>query len=67
MTTLNTTTDVRVEEEVIEHAPDIHPDELYASQPEPWAEWETRLVLYSIGIGIAGLVVLGALINMFLL
>ncbi len=66
---MSTTTETipRMEEEVIESAPDLHPDSLYASEAEPWADWETRLVLYSIAIGLAGLVVLGALINIFLL
>lgn len=36
-------------------------------EPEPWAEWETRLCLWSIGIGIVALVILGLLINQFLL
>jgi len=67
MSSVDTTTELRVEEEVVEQAPDLHPDELYASKAEPWAEWESRLVLYSIGIGIAGLVILGTLINIFLL
>jgi len=35
--------------------------------PEPWETWETRLVTWSISIGIVGLVVLGTLINLFLL
>ena len=61
------TTSMRVEEKAVDEAPELHPDELYSSQPEPWADWETRLVLYSIVIGIAGLVVLGTLINIFLL
>ncbi|MBO8128169.1 MAG: hypothetical protein H0Z39_03085 [Peptococcaceae bacterium] len=30
---------------------------------EPWEPWETKLVWYSIGIGIAGLVILGVIIN----
>ena len=60
------TTDLRVEK-TAEQAPELHPDELYASKAEPWADWESRLVLYSIGIGIAGLIILGTLINIFLL
>jgi len=56
-----------VEEKVVEEAPDPHPDAMYSSTPEPWADWESRLVLGSIAIGIAGLVILGALINIFLL
>ncbi len=36
-------------------------------EPETWELWETKLVLWSLLIGIAGLVVLGILINIFLL
>lgn len=36
-------------------------------EPEPWEPWETKLVLYSIGIALIGLVVLGILINTFIL
>lgn len=35
--------------------------------PEPWEAWETKLVMYSIGIAIVGLVVLGILVNTFIL
>jgi hypothetical protein len=35
--------------------------------PEPWELWETSLVLWSLLIGIGGLIVLGTLINIFLL
>ncbi|WP_316977711.1 hypothetical protein [Shumkonia mesophila] len=35
--------------------------------PEPWEKWETQLVVWSVGIGIAGLIVLGTLINIFIL
>lgn len=36
-------------------------------EPEPWELWETSLCLWSLVIGIAGLVILGTLINIFLL
>lgn len=36
-------------------------------EAEPWESWESRLVGWSIGIGFVGLVVLGLLINIFLL
>ncbi len=36
-------------------------------EAEPWEHWETQLVGWSIGIGLAGLVVLGFLINAFIL
>lgn len=64
---MSTTTETISRMEEPEAAPDLHPDSLYASEAEPWADWETRLVLYSIAIGLAGLVVLGTLINIFLL
>jgi hypothetical protein len=35
--------------------------------PEPWEKWETQLVVWSVGIGIAGLIVLGTLINIYIL
>lgn len=35
--------------------------------PEPWEKWETQLVMWSVGIGVAGLIVLGTLINIFIL
>lgn len=36
-------------------------------EPEPWEKWETQLCLWSIGIGLAGLVILGVLVDLFLL
>ncbi len=41
--------------------------EVEIDECEPWEEWETKLVTYSIGLGIAGLVVMGALVNAFIL
>jgi hypothetical protein len=35
--------------------------------PEPWERWETRLVLGSLALGIAGLLVLGWLVARFVL
>ena len=37
------------------------------SDPEPWEDWESKLVIYSILIAIIGLVILGALINWLIL
>ena len=37
------------------------------SEAEPWEAWETKLVLWSLGIAIMGLVILGWLINTFIL
>ncbi|WP_455222580.1 hypothetical protein [Kaarinaea lacus] len=36
-------------------------------EPEPWEAWETKLVIYSIGIAFVGLVILGYLVNTFIL
>ena len=36
-------------------------------QAEPWESWETKLVTYSIGIALVGLVILGFLVNTFIL
>ena len=41
--------------------------EALLGEPEPWETWETQLVTWSIGLGLAALVVLGFLINKFLL
>ena len=45
----------------------VDPAEVAIDAPEPWEPFETQLVGWSIGIGVIGLVVLGALINAFLL
>ncbi|MBN1240236.1 MAG: hypothetical protein JXB36_17160 [Gammaproteobacteria bacterium] len=42
-------------------------DEALAGAPEPWEPWETRLVVWSLGIGFAGLLVLGWLVDRFIL
>jgi hypothetical protein len=49
-----TTTEAQLEEAGIDAA-------------EPWEAWETKLCVWSIAIGIGGLVILGALINAFIL
>lgn len=36
-------------------------------EAEPWESWETRLCVWSLGIGIAALVVLGVVVNMTIL
>ncbi len=41
-------------------------DELIG-EAEPWESWETKLVVWSIGIALAGLVLLGWAINTFIL
>ncbi len=55
----------RTEEQVVERAPAA--DESTLGECEPWDDWETKLVWWSIGIGIAGLVILGTIINMTIL
>jgi|GEM_PF-3479072 len=41
--------------------------EALGGEYEAWEAWETRLVLISLGIGAAGLVVLGWLVDHFIL
>lgn len=41
--------------------------ELVSEEAEPWEPWETRLCLWSLGLGIVGLVVLGVIINLTIL
>lgn len=38
-----------------------------AGAPEPWERWETSLVLGSLGVGVVGLVLLGWLVDRFIL
>jgi hypothetical protein len=46
-----------------------YPDSMQADfeAPEPWEPWETWLCLGSIALGITGLVILGVIVNLFLL
>jgi cytochrome b561 len=37
------------------------------TDPEPWEKWESKLVYYSIIIGVVGLTILGVLINWLIL
>ncbi len=41
--------------------------EALSGEAEPWEPWETRLVAASLAIGAAGLVVLGWLVDHFIL
>jgi hypothetical protein len=51
-----------------ESAPGVQPgEEALAGEPEPWEAWETGLVLGSIGVGLLGLIVLGWLVDRFIL
>jgi hypothetical protein len=46
---------------------EISSEELLFSEPEAWESWETSLVVWSISIGIVGLIILGWLVNTFIL
>ena len=41
--------------------------EALSGEPEPWEPWETTLVLGSIAVGAFGLIVLGWLVDWFIL
>lgn len=55
------TSDVKIREQEVSSA------EALLGEPEPWESWETKLVVYSIAIAILGLLVLGWLVNTFIL
>jgi hypothetical protein len=57
-----TTEDKRSADEMLEQSA-----EELLGEAEPWETWETQLVTWSIGIAIAGVVILGLLINIFIL
>lgn len=61
MTEQSATVGVAPVSESLEHS------EVAIDAPEPWEPFETQLVSWSIGIGIAGLIILGTLINIYLL
>lgn len=42
-------------------------DDALSGAPEPWETWETSLVLGSIAVGLVGLVLLGWLVDRFIL
>jgi hypothetical protein len=42
-------------------------DDALSGAPEPWERWETTLVVGSIAVGFIGLVVLGWLVDRFIL
>jgi hypothetical protein len=42
-------------------------DEALSGVPEPWERWETSLVLCSLALGLVGLVLLGWLVDRFIL
>lgn len=45
----------------------VRATEMVSEEAEPWEPWETRLCLWSLVIGVGGLVVLGVLVNLTLL
>ena len=47
--------------------PEEHDTEALTGDAEPWEAWETSLVLWSIGLGLVGLVLLGWLVDRFIL
>ncbi|GMT42784.1 MAG: hypothetical protein IEMM0002_1195 [bacterium] len=42
---------------------DIEDSEAILEKGEPWEAWETKLVLWSLGIGVTCLIVFGFIIN----
>ena len=46
---------------------EINSEESLFSDPEPWESWETSLVMWCIGIGVVGLIILGWLVNTLIL
>lgn len=46
---------------------EFEPAEVQIDAAETWESWETKLCLWSLGVGLAGLVILGALVNAFIL
>ena len=42
-------------------------DDAFSAAPEAWEPWETKLVLLCIGLGVAGLFLLGWLVDYFIL
>jgi hypothetical protein len=62
-----TTNHIKSENEPLENAGALLSSESILGEPEPWESWETKLCLWSIGIGIGGLVILGVLVDLFLL
>jgi hypothetical protein len=42
-------------------------EDALAGTPEPWERWETSLVLISLGVGLFGLLLLGWLVDRFIL
>jgi len=58
---------VKDEDQPLKNVGTLLSSESILGEPEPWESWETQLCLWSIGIGIAGLLILGVLVDQFLL
>ncbi|MBC6961703.1 MAG: hypothetical protein DWB48_02910 [Nitrosomonas sp.] len=67
MTTTNDADNETYEQSLENDMSRLLPDQSVLGEPEPWESWETSLCLWSIGIGIAALVILGILVDWFLL
>lgn len=65
MSTTNTYTSTEAADEARQR--ELTSAEELLGEAEPWESWETKLVTYSIGIAIVGLIVLGYLINTYIL
>ncbi len=50
-----------------EPSPATPGEDVLSGAPEPWERWETTLVLGSIALGVVGLVLLGWLVDRFIL
>jgi cytochrome b561 len=49
-------------------SPHVTPvEDALAGTPEPWERWETSLVLISLGLGLFALLLLGWLVDRFIL
>ncbi len=66
---MTTTNDIhnKTDNQSLEDVGKLLSNQSVLGEPEPWESWETSLCLWSIGIGIAALVVLGILVDWFLL
>lgn len=67
MTTTNNN-DSNIYEQAIENKADtLVANDSVLGEPEPWESWETSLCLWSIGIGSTALIILGFMVDWFLL
>ncbi len=54
-------------EETKDQSSPLATDNISIGQSEPWESWETKLVFFSLVIGIGILVIGGVLVNMFVI